>query len=84
MQVLWKKIINNINRSNNINDQVGISAGRLHNKKETIINLHGFVDDHVMKKSFSITDNNSNEMSTISDLEDCISKVKRVDGIIID
>ena len=59
-----EKIINNINRSNNINDQVGISGGRLHNKKETIINLHGFADDHVMKKSFSITDNNSNELST--------------------
>ena len=71
-----EEIINNINRSNNINDQVGICGGRLHNKKETIINLHGFADDHVMKKPFSITDNNSNELSTISDLEECISKVK--------
>ena len=71
-----EEIINNINRSNNINDQVGISGGRLHNKKETIINLHGFADDNVMKTSFSITDNNSNELSTISDLEECISKVK--------
>ena len=45
-------------------------------KKETIINQCGFADDHVMKKSFSITDNNSNDLKTISDLEECISKVK--------
>ena len=47
-----------------------------YNKKETIINLHGFADDHIMKKSFSISENNGNEFSTISDLEECISKVK--------
>ena len=71
-----EEIINNVNRSNNINDQVDISGERLYNKKETIINLHGFAEDHAMKKSFSITDDNSNELSTISDLEKCISKVK--------
>ena len=69
-------IINNINRSNNVNDQVGISGGRLQNKKETIINLHGFAGNHVMKKSFSIIDNNRNGLNTIRDLEDCLSKVK--------
>ena len=71
-----EEIINNVNRSNDINDQVGVSGERLYNQNETIINLHGFVDDHVMKKSFSLTDNNSNELNTVSDLEECISKVK--------
>ena len=64
--------INNVNRSNNIYDQVGTSGERSYNQKETIINMHGFADDHLMKKSFSITDNNSNELKTISDLEECI------------
>ena len=32
--------------------------------------------NHVMKKSFSITDNNINELKTIRGLEECISKVK--------
>ena len=54
---------------------MSISGERLYNQKETIINLHGFVDNHVMK-SFSITDINSNELNTISDLEECIPKVK--------
>ena len=71
-----EEVINNVNRSSNISDQLGISGERLYNKKETIINLHGFADDHIMKKSFSITENNSNELSTVSDLEECTSKVK--------
>ena len=54
---------------------MGTSGEKLYNQKGTIINLHGFADDHVMK-SFSITDNNSNELKTISDLEECISKFK--------
>ena len=45
-------------------------------KRRTIVNLHGFADDHVMKKSFSIINNNSNELKTISDFEECISKGK--------
>ena len=71
-----EEVINNVSRSNNISDQLGISGERPHNKKETIINLQGFADDHIMKKSFSITENNSNELSTVSDLEECTSKVK--------
>ena len=71
-----EEVINNVNRSNNTSDQLGISGERLYYKKETIINLHGFADDHIMKKSFSITENNINELSTVSDLEECTSKVK--------
>ena len=71
-----EETINNVDRSNNIYEQGGTSGEKLNNQKETIINLHGFADDHVMKKSFSITDNYSNEFKTISDLEECISKVK--------
>ena len=59
-----------------MDDQVGTSGERSNNQKETIINLHGFVDDHVMKKSFRITNNNSNELKTIRDLEEYISQVK--------
>ena len=59
-----------------MDDQVGTSGEKSYNQKETIINLHGFVDDHVRKKSFRITNNNSNELKTIRDLEKCISKVK--------
>ena len=46
------------------------------NQKDVNINLHGFVDDHVMKKSFRITNDNGNELNTIRDLKMCISKVK--------
>ena len=71
-----EETINNVNRTINMDDQVGTSGERSHNQKESMANLHGFVDDHVMKKSFRITYNNSNELKTISDLEECISKVK--------
>ena len=40
------------------------------------MNLHGFVDDHIMKKSFKITNDNSNELKTIRDLDECISQVQ--------
>ena len=59
-----------------MDDQVGTSGERSYNQKEAIINLHGFADDHVMKKSFKITNDNSNELKTIRDLEECISQVK--------
>ena len=71
-----EEVINNVNRTINMDDQVGTSGERSNNQKETIINLHGFADDHVMKKSFRITNNNSNELKTIRDLEECISQVK--------
>ena len=71
-----EEVINNVNRTVNMDDQVGTSGERSNNQKETIINLHGFADDHVMKKSFRITNNNSNELKTIRDLEECISQVK--------
>ena len=71
-----EETINNVNRSNNIYDQVGESGERSYNQKETKLNLHDFADDHLMKKSFSIPDKNSNELKTISDFEECISKVK--------
>ena len=68
-----EETINNVNRTINMDDQVGTSGQQSHNQKETIVNLHGFMDDHVMKKSFRITNNNSNELKTISDNEECIS-----------
>ena len=71
-----EEVINNVNRSKNISNQSGINKEKQDNKKESIINLHGFADDHIMKKSFRITENNSSESSTINDLEECISKVK--------
>ena len=71
-----EKIVNNVNRTTNEDDQVGTSGERSYNQKEAIINLHGFADDHVMKKSFKITNDNSNELKTIRDLEECISQVK--------
>ena len=73
---ILEEIINNVNRTTNMDDQVDTSGERSYNQKETIINLHGFADDHVMKKSFRITNNNSNELKTIRDLEECISQVK--------
>ena len=45
-------------------------------KRRLSSNLHGFADDHVMKKSFKIMNDNSNELKTIRDLEECISQVK--------
>ena len=54
---------------------MGTSGERSYNEKEAIINLHGFVDDHVMKKSFKITNENNNELKTIRDLEECILQV---------
>ena len=59
-----------------MDDQVGTSGERSNNQKETIINLHGLADDHVIKKSFRISNNNSNELKTIRDLEECISQIK--------
>ena len=71
-----EEITNNVNRMTNMEDQVGTSGGRSYNQRETIINLHGFADDHVMKKSFRITNDNSDELKTIRDLEECLSQVK--------
>ena len=71
-----EEIINNVNRTTNMDDQVGTSGERSDNQKESIINLHGFADDYVMKKSFKITNDNSNELKIIRDLEECISQVK--------
>ena len=55
---------------------MGTSGERPYNQKEAIINLHGFADDHIMKKSFRIVKDNSNELKTIINLEACISQVK--------
>ena len=71
-----EEIINNVNRTTNVDDQLGTSGERSYNQKETIINLHGFAYDHVMKKSFRITNKNNNELKTIRDLEECTSQVK--------
>ena len=59
-----------------MDDQVGTSGERSYNQKWAIMNLHGFVDDHIMKKSFKITNDNSNELKTIRDLDECISQVQ--------
>ena len=71
-----EEVINKVNRSINMEDQVCTNGERSYKQKETIINLHGFADDHVMKKSFRITNNNSNALKTIRDLEECISQLK--------
>ena len=71
-----EETVNYVNRTINKDDLVGTSSERPHNQKEAIINLHGFADDHVMKKSFRITNENSNELKTVRDLEECISQVK--------
>ena len=67
-----EEIVNNVNITTIKDDQVGTSGERSYNQKDAIINLHGFADDHVMKKSFKITNDNSNELKTIRDLEECI------------
>ena len=58
-------MVNNVNRTTNNDDQVGTNGEKPNNQKDGNINLHGFADDHAMKKSFRITNDNSNELKTI-------------------
>ena len=71
-----EKMVHNVNRTTNNDDQVGTNGEKTNNQKDVNINLHGFADDHAMKKSFGITIDNSNEWKTIRDLKTCTSEVK--------
>ena len=71
-----EETVNTVNRTTNNDDQVGTNGEKPNNQKDVNINLHGFVDDHAMKKSFRITNDNSNKLKTIRDLEMCTPEVK--------
>ena len=71
-----EETVNNFNTIINKDDLVDPCGERTHNWKEAIIKTHGFADDHAMKKSFGITNDNSNELKTIRGFEECISQVK--------
>ena len=57
-----EETVNNVTRTTNNDDQVGTKGEKPNNWKDVNINLHGFVDDHAMKKSFRITNDDSNKL----------------------
>ena len=69
-------MVNNVKRTTNNDDQVGTNGDKLYKQNDVKINLYGFADDHVMKKSLRTTKDNSNKLKTIRDLKTCTSEVK--------